>query len=269
VGISYFSNDDACGVHSSPSVPLNVLDGAQRATVDASLSNIHPDGATPLVGATVLAYQHLHQQALMGAIDGKKYVVLLTDGEQSEPCSDDARCEGADSCTDLLVNEEVAKAAGPGVQIDTFVIGAPGSEPARQVLSQIARIGRTAPEGCDATAGDCHFDMTRGQAFDEALQDALQEIAGRSALTCELPMPVSEDGSLDPTRVNVVYSPSLGGPLVILQDDRFPCNDGADGWQYSPDGTQIQLCGPICERVRRDRGARVDVVLGCPVQRPQ
>jgi Mg-chelatase subunit ChlD len=269
VGISYFSNDDACGVQSNPSVPLSALDGAQLATIDASLSNVEPEGATPLVGATVLAYKYLHEQALAREIRGKKYVVLLTDGEQSEPCYDDGRCDGASSCTDLLVNEEVAKAAGPGVHIATFVIGAPGSEPARSVLSQIALVGGTAPAGCEAAAGNCHFDMTTVPAFDEALEETLQQIAGRTALTCELPAPTAEDGRVDPSRVNVVYSPTFGTPEVIAQDDGAPCGGGADGWQYNEDETQIRLCGPICNRVRRDRAGRVDVVLGCPVQRPQ
>ncbi|MGD8858595.1 MAG: VWA domain-containing protein [Myxococcales bacterium] len=269
VGISYFSNDNACGVQSNPSVPLSALNGAQLATIDASLSNIEPEGATPLVGATVLAYKYLHEQALAQEIRGKKYVVLLTDGEQSEPCYDADRCDGASSCTDLLVNEEVAKAAGPGVHIATFVIGAPGSEPSRSVLSQIALVGGTAPSDCEASAGNCHFDMTTVPAFDEALEETLQQIAGRTALTCELPAPTAEDGRVDPSRVNVVYSPTFGTPEVIAQDDTAPCRAGADGWQYNEDETQIRLCGPICDRVRRDRAGRVDVVLGCPVQRPQ
>ncbi|MDD9932610.1 MAG: VWA domain-containing protein [Myxococcales bacterium] len=270
VGISYFSNDDSCGVHPVPRVPMAPLDGAQHSAIDASLASITPQGATPLVGATILAYQHLHEEALLGRVVGKKYVVLLTDGEQSEPCFDEPHCDGADSCTQLLLDSEVPKAAGEGVRINTFVIGAPGSEPARNVLSAMALAGGTAPDGCDPAMGDCHFDMTTQENFSAALDEALAQIAGRSALSCELPMPSVEDGEVDPGLVNVLYSPSTGGgPVVLSQDDAMPCDDGADGWQYNADGSRILLCGEACDTALGDRGGRMDVVLGCPAQRPE
>jgi Mg-chelatase subunit ChlD len=270
-GLAYFSNDDACGVHSTPSVPLAPLDQAQSSTIQASLAAVEPSGATPLVGATILAYRHLHELALAGAIHGKQFVVLLTDGQQSEACSDDTQCSGQQECTDLLVNTEVPKAAAPGVGIKTFVIGAPGSEPAKRVLSQIAKNGGTAPDGCDVTAGNCHFDMTTQAKFDQALADALTKIAGR-ALSCVLPMPMpGKNGvQVDPRLVNVVYSPADGSqPSLILKDDRSPCDNGADGWQYTDNATKITLCGKACDEVRSNRGARVDVVLGCPFQAVQ
>jgi hypothetical protein len=269
VGLSYFSNDDGCGVHSMPSVPLSDLDPRQRSAIRASLSNIEPNGATPIVGAVILAYRYLHQQALDQAISGNKYVVLLTDGEQSESCSDPPRCDGPDACTELLIDEEVPKASGPGVGIKTFVIGAPGSEPARTVLSQIALAGGTAPSGCDPEAGDCHFDMTAQASFAEGLSSALSAIAGRAALGCELTMPRSPKGEFDPMRVNVVYSPGDGSaPYVVLQDPGPSCDQGANGWQYSDDQTKIRLCGQACDVARADGTGRLDVVLGCPVRGP-
>ena len=68
------------------------LSTAQRSAIDASLSKVEPGGATPLVGAVILAYRHLHELALAGTLRGNKFVVLITDGEQSESCSDPARC---------------------------------------------------------------------------------------------------------------------------------------------------------------------------------
>jgi hypothetical protein len=269
VGLTYFSNDDACGVDSLPSVPLAALAPGQRSAIEASLANVLPNGATPLVGATILAYAHLHQLAIDGTLHGSEFVVLLTDGQQSEPCSDPPRCSGQAECTQLLINEEVPKAAGPGVGIKTFVIGAPGSEPARSVLSAIAENGGTAPAGCDVDAGTCHFDMTKQTKFDQALADALSQIAGR-ALSCVLPVPRLRGMTIDPQLVNVVYSPADGSaPKLIFKDDRAPCDSGADGWQYTDDMRKIRLCGPTCDRVRADRGARVDVVLGCPVRAPE
>lgn len=267
VGLSYFSNDDSCGVHSLPSVPLSPLDPRQVSALHASLANVTPEGATPLVGATVLAYRHLHSQALAGKIHGSKYVVLITDGEQSNACTDTTRCKNAEDCTNLLVEEEVPRAASSGVGIKTFVIGAPGSEPARSVLSAIAMAGGTAPEGCDVKAGNCHFDMTRQDDFDTALQKALREISGQ-ALSCELPLPDPGKGTIELERLNVIYSPADGSePELIRQDARLPCERGADGWQYAEGAAKILVCGATCDRVRADRGARLDVVLGCPAVR--
>ena len=268
VGVSYFSNDDACGVHPTPSVEVAPLGAAQLTAMEGSLAAITPGGGTPIVGATILAYQHLHARALAGELPGNKFVVVLTDGQQSDQCSAESRCSNADECTSLLVDDEAPKARAPGANIRTFVIGAPGSEPARVMLSQLAVAGGTAEEGCDPETGACHFDMTTQADFAGALSEALRDITGQAA-TCELPLPVTDE-PLDPELVNVVYSPGdASKPKVLAQDTRAPCDAGADGWQYTQDGLSIRLCGATCDSVRQDRGSRVDVVLGCPVQAPE
>jgi von Willebrand factor type A domain len=268
VGISYFSKDEGCGVNSMPTVPVALNKASQQAAMEASLKSVTPGGGTPLVGATILAYKHLHALALEGSITGNEFVVLITDGEQSEQCSYEPRCTDAQSCYDLLVDQEVPKAAAPGVGIRTFVIGAPGSEGARTVLSKIAQNGGTGAPGCDVDKGDCHFDMTKGKDFGAGLSDALSAIVGQT-IDCELPVPANADGGmLDPERLNVVYSPSNAPAEVVPQDMRSACDAGADGWQYSEDMTKIRLCGPTCQRVREDQGGRVDVVIGCPSQGP-
>lgn len=265
VGLAYFSNDDACGVHSTPSVPLSPLGGAQKSLVEASLAAVEPGGSTPLVGATVLAYKHLYTEAVAGRVTGRMFVVLITDGEQSESCSDPARCKGQAECTRVLVDEEVPKATDTG--IGTFVIGAPGSELARSTLSAIALAGGTAPEGCELARGDCHFDMTRERDFGRSLREALTDIAGR-AVRCEFAVPNFDGAAVDLDLINIVYTPGDGERRVILRDDRGACDAGADGWQYNEDDTGIRLCGPSCEQVRGDPEARLDVVLGCPVVGP-
>lgn len=270
LGISYFSNDDNCGVHPTPNVQLAPNSAAQQSTIEASLTHITPAGGTPIVGATILAYKHMHDAALSGAIFGNEFVVLITDGQQSEQCSDDTRCSGADECTELLVSTEVPKAAGPGVGIRTFVIGVPGSEPARTVLSEIAQQGGTAKPSCDAAQGNCHFDMTMEADLGAALASALEDIAGQT-VTCELPVPQPDEGELDLGLVNVIYSPSAksSNAQLVPQDTTAGCDTGANGWQYIDGNTKIRLCGAICETVRADAGGRVDVVLGCPVRGPE
>jgi hypothetical protein len=265
VGISYFSNDASCGVSSTPSVALSPNTEAHQRTMQTSLENVTPGGGTPLVGATILAYKHLHGLAVAGEITGNEFVVLITDGEQSEQCGNPPQCTDAASCYALLLDHEVERAVAPGVDIRTFVIGAPGSEPARSVLSTIASRGGTGTPGCDPERGDCHFDMTMKADFGAALTEALTAIIGQASM-CELSIPVPEDGGVvDLSLINVVRTPSDADALLIRQDERA-CDAGADGWQYSEDSTKIRLCGPACDSVREDEGGRVDVVLGCPVQ---
>lgn len=266
VGISYFSKDDSCGVSSEPSVAFGRNSAAQQAAVAASLGAVVPGGGTPIVGATILAYKHMHDAALAGRIFGNEFVVLITDGQQSEPCGDPAVCTGAEACTDYLVDEQVGKAAAAGIGIRTFVVGVPGSEPSRSVLSEIALEGQTAAAGCDPAQGNCHFDMTTVTDLATALSEALAKIAGQ-AIACELPVPQPTSGMLDAEAVNVVYTPGTGpaDAAIVARDTAMPCDAGANGWQYTADNTKIRLCGAICDTVRSDVGARVDVVLGCPV----
>jgi hypothetical protein len=270
VGVSFFSNDAGCGVQKAPRVPVAKLGDLQVDAIAASLEAVEPEGATPLVGATILAYEHLHQAALRGEIRGNKFVVLITDGEESDSCADADQCQDAADCTSLLIDETAPRAAMPGVNIRTFAIGAPGSEPARVVLSKLAVLGQTAPEGCNPADGNCHFDMTTEQDFSLALRDALESITGRAVMSCELPPPTDPSGKpIDLSRVNVVYSPGDGGePELIRQDPRQGC-DAVEGWQYSPNEDRILLCGQICERVMADPQARLDVVLGCEIVGPE
>jgi hypothetical protein len=97
------------------------------------------------------------------------------------------------------------------------------------------------------------------------LSAALAKIAGQ-AVSCELDVPKPDMGALDPSLVNVVYSPGGGGsPRLVRQDAGKPCESGANGWQYGDQlDSKIKLCGPVCSIVKADSGARVDVVLGCP-----
>ncbi len=252
VGLSYFNADDECGVISMPSIGVNVLTSGQISALGANLDGAKaPQGGTPIVGATILAFKHLHQQA---QVSGNKFVLLITDG--AETCD-------ADKINQLAT--EIPKATS--VNIRTFVIGAPGSEPARGMLSEMAYLGGTAQSaGCQhgglgATSGDCHFDMTTSKDFGADLAVALQRISG--SLTCSFDLPTSQSGPIDLTRVNVRYTKASGMGVDVPQDTSSPCQAGAQGWQYSSDNTRILLCGGICDEVKNDATARIDIVLGC------
>jgi hypothetical protein len=256
VGLSFFSNNGACGVDSEPTVEVDALDGAQRRELTSALDDINPDGLTPIVGATILAYAHLHQEL---EAPGNRYVVLLTDG--SESCAPES--------VKRLLDDEVQRARMANIR--TFVIGAPGSEGARALLSELAyRGGTAASPGCahdidgPAEEGDCHLDMTESDDFAKALASALGTVS-TAAQSCEFAVP--ESGR--PDDVNVQYTGPSGGPECFKKDDSRPCADGADGWQFAtgvggePDRTKVVLCGGACDKIRKDPSARVDVLVGC------
>lgn len=269
VGLTFFSTDDVCGAKSQPDVELGPMGPAQIASLKSAVSAVTPRGATPIVGATVLGFRHLHQEA---QAPGNRFVVLVTDGNDSCLAQYAAAGVTGDPIADLL-DVELPKALS--VNIRTFVIGAPGSEPARGLLSKIAYYGGTARNpNCDhgddpAPGAECHFDMTRSSDFARDLTTALQNVTGTAAMGCEFDVPRPADGgTVDYGTVNVDYY--AGGNTTdpstrtsLYRDDTAPCDAGANGWQYSADMSQIRLCGSICDTVRADVAAKVIVSIGC------
>ncbi len=279
--LSFFSNDDVCGVSSTPAVALAKVDASQVSAMTAALAATNPSGGTPIVGATILAYDHLYEEAGLDAsggcaqppcgAPGNRFVVLITDGADSCPMEPLQGACGGEACTDFLLDHAVSEARG--VNIRTFVIGVPGSEPARGFLSELALRGGTAKNGGNCAAdrhaqsGDCHFDMTTSSDLASDLSAALDAISG-AALSCEFPVPQVPDRA--PSKnVNVQYRPGGDGDPVCLAYDERPCDGGADGWQFAKDAagqddlSRVVLCGTACDTVKSDPHVRVDVVLGC------
>jgi hypothetical protein len=263
VGISVFPKPhdvQNCLVAEAPDVAIERLDGTHRAVIDSFLDGVAPRGDTPIAGTTILGYRYLSEQIRSGALTGNTFVVLFTDG--AETC--DPQYLGQ------LVDHDVPLATR--FNIKTFVIGAPGSEDGRALLSQVAFNGLT-PRGasCDhaaasANVGDCHFDMTTSTDFAGELAAALQAISGDASLSCQLDIPRNPSGGgVDLDQVNVTLTSDGGDAVPVLRDDSS-CEGSADGWQYSADGTKIVLCGSTCDQAR-NAGGRIDIELGCPTRR--
>jgi hypothetical protein len=264
VGLSMFSTDGSCGVDSTPIVGLGAVDAAQEGALATALDTATPAGGTPIVGAVILAYHHLHEEL---RATGNRYVVLITDGEEScgtlglEEDADDLRM-----ARQRLLTTEVQKAREANIR--TFVIGAPGSEGARGFLSELAFLGGTArTDACahgdaESDAGDCHFDLTSQADFAATLRQTLGEVSGQ-ALACELPTPPGASA----LTVNVQMSNGGAAPDCIVRD-QAAC-ESANGWQFplGPDGVEdvsrVVLCGDACARLKGDPSTVVDVVMGC------
>jgi hypothetical protein len=184
-GLSYFSIDGVCGATSTPTVPMAAVNPAQLDLIRSSIVGQKPKGGTPIVGGSVLAYKYLHQTL---GVTGNAHVVLITDGADS--CADYYASNPAIGPGDhvaSLIATEAPKAAAYGIK--TWVIGAPGSEPARSTLSNLAIAGDTQRStdctpgsSANPTTGDCHYDMTTGD-FRVALQTALDHIM--AVVTCQ------------------------------------------------------------------------------------
>jgi hypothetical protein len=266
VGLSMFSVDGFCGVDSTPSVGLDAVTPRQHAALSEAMHNADPAGGTPIVGAVISAYRHLHQE-LRAA--GNRFVVLITDGEESCGSAGDAQ-----NLADLaaararLLQTEVQKARMANIR--TFVVGVPGSEGARAFLSELAFQGGTArAASCvhgatDAATGDCHYDLTTERDFAAVLGNTLGRI-GSEARGCEFRTPGG--GAGESLNVQVRTSGRAPSCLPVAANG---CEQG-EGFAYSrrEDGVidygRVELCGSSCELVKADPSAVVDIILGCPM----
>jgi hypothetical protein len=239
-------------------VKVDTLDNDQRNALSDSLNNTIPDGQTPIVGATILAYNHLHEEK---KAPGNRFVVLLTDGAES--CDPDK--------IDQLLDVEVKKARDANIR--TFVIGAPGSEGARALLSELAFRGGTASSssckhgmGGDPSVGDCHLDMTKSADFAASLAAALGTVSS-AVQDCAYAVPPNPNG--DDTDVNVQYIPGKGGDPICFAPDDGDCDSKANGWQFARDASgaedtsKVILCGDACAKIKADPKAQVDILVGC------
>lgn len=261
LGVSFFpdtgDSDDEC-LNNRVAVPIAGLGGANstvRRLWEIEVNDVEPNGATPTHGAYLFGLSQLAETDL----PGNRFLLLLTDGTPT--CNLACECnEGNVPVDSDPLIEEAGVALERGVR--TFVIGSPGSENTRDVLSELATEGGTAKADCDDDGPDfCHFDMTTEDDLAAGLTRALAEIS-QSLRSCEYVIPAPPSGeTLDRDKVNVLYTPGSGDTETIGRDpsDR----DCETGWQYSEDGTRVVLCGETCTRVRDDAAGRVEVLFGC------
>jgi len=262
IGVTFYPDvevgADAC-FDEEADVPVGALGSEssdQRQEIREAFEREDPRGSTP----THDAYRYaLGELAAVNGI-GERFLVLITDGTPTYALG----CEGSgtpqDPADPAPLIPEAASALGRGIK--TFVIGSPGSEGARESLSQMAQAGGTAAEGCshDGQPRYCHFDMTEEEDFAAALSDAFSAIAG-IALSCTYDIPDAPNGGvLDLSKVNVLFRPPGAAEReTIPQSAPGTCSDG---WQYSDDQSQILLCGQTCDRVSSSTG-ELSLEFGC------
>jgi len=263
VGLSFFPNvtpltNDFICLDDEVAVPITLLGPASssaRKAFKTALDGVDPLGGTPTEGGYLYGLEQLSTTKLTGS----QFLLLITDGTPT--CTLDCECnDGNEPVDSKPLVADAAQALKDGVR--TFVIGSPGSENTRNVLSELATEGGTAKPNCsDQGPVYCHFDMTTEPDLSAGLQTALETVAA-SLRSCEYPVPEPSGSKMvDPNLVNVLLTPSKGKTETIPRDPS--ASDCHDGWQYTKDKTSIVLCGDACDRAKSDVGAKVEIVLGC------
>lgn len=237
---------------------LGPANSAQRRRFNTAVDAVEPDGGTP----THAAYELGVKTVSASKLEGRKFVLLITDGipTYTLQCMGDGKMP----VDNQPLIDAVDVAFKGAANVNTFVIGSPGSEDARSDLSKMATNGGTAKMPCsdDGKPAYCHLDMTTATDFAKALSEGLADVAGQIG-TCEYKVPDAPTGmDINPKEVNVLYTHADGTQTSILKDDLGTC---MSGWQYDNDTapTKITLCGSDCDKVKADQSAKIDVIFGC------
>jgi len=215
--------------------------------------------------------------------DGKKVLVLITDGVPSDDCQTLdflSLFNPGMAATDYSTNPCIAaaaselKSAAPKGPIQTFVVGVGtfasasffglgGIDP--KFLGNLAKSGGTGASGCNPdesskTTDLCYFEIDPSQStnasdLQKKFETALNAIRGQVS-SCTFPLKSDNLGMVDPTLVNVEVNKK-----TILQDPK-------NGWTYddptSP--TEIVLHGSACSGAVGSVTASVNIVLGCKTE---
>jgi uncharacterized protein YegL len=218
-------------------VPLGTLPQSE-ATLVAAIAGESPQGDTTPLNAALEGglWVATHQKAT--SPDHTVVVVLATDGMPT--------CV---TVNDIPLTQAASQALASGVM--TFTIAMQGADTAQ--LNAIAQAGGT---------GQVYDLTTNVQQFSKKLDQIRAQ-----ALPCDVVIPPPPQGDqLDPTRVNVVYTPGGGAMPEEIPHAQSAAACGSDpGWYYDDDAapTKVILCPASCTTVKGDVDASIDVAFGC------
>jgi len=226
------------GLLSADPAPMDAQEDLLISTID----DTNPYGDhTPIYPALGGSVQWARDYLLTAPTE-KAVAIFVTDGEPNL-CTEDS--------------DAIAALAGEGFTnggIPTYAVGLEGSN--EELMNDIALQGGT---------NEAIFIGSGGNAQQDLL-DALKAIQG-SQVACSFQMPEAAPGeTIDPSKVNVEYTPSSGGnPASIGQVQNEADCAANGGWYYDNPAapTTINLCPSTCNVVQTDIDAKIRVVLGC------
>jgi hypothetical protein len=269
VGLYLFSSSS---VKSPTSIDVGIAE--VDATHDTALkARVAPpvtaSGGTPLKESIEgqLALLKTYTPAAPLLPGGKLVLVVMTDGVPDGGGSDQTSC----------VNDATTAFAGTP-QITTFAVGVgdPTADPSdydEVFMGNLAVAGGAPAAGCTpgwnqsspSSQTPCHLQITPGsktaaqiQADFTAAIDTIRDTVSSCTFTLD-----KSSGTIDPAKVNVLYTDSTGTQSTIPQDP-------ANGWTYDnpTDPTTVTLNGTSCSALKADSKGTIKIVLGCATRVP-
>lgn len=245
VGIKFFpkgdcdENDCDVGICSLPDVPPARLSAepapndAQEQALVTAIAAENPNGGTPMAAALLGAHNWAQSFLALNPAD-KVAIVLVTDGIP----------EGCGDIGDVANSAALGFAQG----VPTYAVGLQGSLEAN--MNTVAQAGGT-ETGFFIGAGNAQADLLA----------ALLAIQGQQ-IACELTIPEADD--VDPTKVNVTFTPDGGEEGTIPQVENAAACGPSGGWYYDDpvNPTKITLCDATCDQIQGQSG-ELGLALGC------
>jgi hypothetical protein len=214
-GLALYTSKDGSAGGACPLLTEVDVGLSNYASIRTRLMGASPVDETP-TGESIAA---VTKKLADPAIPGPKYIVLATDGEPdtcAEPNPQNGQKVAIDAAKDAF---------GKGIQ--TFYISV-GSEVSASHAQQMANAG----QGFDPLGTkNAKYYVASDAASMKAAFDAI--IYGVRSCTFKLNAKV-----LDPTKGN-----------VTLDGAKLTYNDG-NGWKLSADGTEVELLGTSCEKIK-------------------
>lgn len=274
VGLTVFADeqdatitDDFAGPYDKIDVPLGFVDATHAAALRTRVDSTQPNLGTPTYEVLSGQYPLLEAYTPTAPIEqgGKATMVFLTDG-----VPDPDMPAGVNEQPWSLALAATQAQKSPPVQ--TFVVGIgnlamPDPEKYDPIfLGHLAENGGVPKASCNPdetmdASKMCHFQITPGgKTAAELTQEFVSTIneIRIEALPCEYNIARTPNDGLDPASINVVFTPSVGGPVGIL-------SGGTNGWTYDNpnDPHKLFLHGQSCQMVSSDLHGKIEIVIGC------
>ncbi len=200
---------------------------------------------TPTYPALQGSYTNL--RAYLTANPTRRGVLLLaTDGLPSKLCMGDTSAE---------VTTLIASQAAMTPPIQTYVVG-------------IGNVGNLNDWAMAGATGHAAFIVDgAGTTTQTDLAKALDEIRVLT-LPCDYEIPAPTTGMIDPTKVNVRFTPSGQAAVNFLNVPNVAaCATDAQTWYYdnAQTPTHVIMCPTACDALHQ-QGAKIEVVFGCKTE---
>jgi hypothetical protein len=232
--------------YQAPTVPILELPAGAPRLVGAMETRL-PIGATQLGVALQGAMAHLRGR--VQASPGRRPVLVIVS---------DGLPQGCVVSNDVAPELQAASSAVP--PISTYMVGVFGENEPPEVRATVERFAMAGGTGAPII-------VTPNEQLTEKFLAALEQIRG-AAVPCEVAIPPPTSGQIDFAKVNVRVNRTAGPTDLLYVASRDRCEATPDGWYYDvPPATgaptRVHLCPGVCDRLKADARASIEVRFGC------